>query len=119
MDYEALINVGTDNLIRKLVGEVQQKKAVDVRFEFADDDQWSVVSVYIDDQDDELALRLHPGDKFELYIGYYDQEDELCELTKTLSEEETKNIPKSLQKVMGKVLTDEEGMRVPGGLMDK
>ena len=106
-----------DKLIQKLVSGIKSKKAVDVRFEFVDDDQWSVVSIYMDEQDDELALRLHPGDSYELYVGYYDEEDELREVTKTISEEEKKGIPKGLQKVMGKVLSDEEGLRVPGSLL--
>jgi hypothetical protein len=119
MEYEKLLNTRPDEVLRRLVTEIQLKKAVDVRFEFTDNDQWSVVNAYVDDQDDELALRLHPGDQFELYIGYYDAEDELHELTKILTEEQKKIVPKSLQKVMTKVLNDEEGLRVPGGLMEK
>lgn len=117
MNYEALVKSEADKLIRKLVDDIRNKKAVDVRFEFVDNDQWSVVSIYMDEQDDELALRLHPGGSYELYVGYYDEEDELREITKTISDEEKKGIPKGLQKVMGKVLSDEEGLRVPGSLL--
>ena len=117
MNYEALVNDETEKLIQKLVSDIRNKKAVDVRFEFVNNDQWSVVSIYMDEQDDELALRLHPGDSYELYVGYYDEEDELREVTKMISDEEKKGIPKGLQKVMGKVLSDEEGLRVPGSLL--
>src|SRR5688500_8082496 len=117
MNYEALVNDEAEKLIQKLVSDIRNKKAVDVRFEFVNNDQWSVVSIYMDEQDDELALRLHAGDNYELYVGYYDEEDELREVTKMISDEEKKGIPKGLQKVMGKVLSDEEGLRVPGSLL--
>jgi len=117
MNYEELVKNQAGKLIEKLVLEIRNKKAVDVRFEFMDNDQWSVISVYMDEQDNELALRLHPGDSYVLYVGYYDDQDELLEITRTLSEEERKGIPKSMQKVMGKVLSDEEGLRVPGTLL--
>ena len=117
MNYEVMVKNQADKLIQDLISNVQMQKAVDVRFEFVDNDQWSVVSVYMDEQDDELALRLHPGGRFELYVGYYDERDELCEITRTLNDEEKKGIPGSLQKVMGKVLADEEGLRVPGILL--
>ena len=99
MNYEELVKNQAGKLIEKLVLEIRNKKAVDVRFEFMDNDPWSVISVYMDEQDNELALRLHPGDSY------------------VLSEEERKGIPKSMQKVMGKVLSNEEGLRVPGTLL--
>ena len=117
MNYDELLKNQAGKLIEKLVLEIRNKKAVDVRFEFVDNDQWSVVSIYVDEQDNELALRLHPGDSYELYVGYYDDRDELLEITRTLTEEEKKGIPKGLQKVMGKVLADEDGLRVPGSLL--
>ena len=117
MNYEELVKNESDKLIKKLLSDIQNKKAVDVRFEFVDNDQWSVVSIYMDEQDNELALRLHPEGSYELYVGYYDDEDELREITRTLTDEEMKSIPKSLQKVMGKVLTDEDGLRIPGSLL--
>ena len=117
MDYEVLLKNDPGQLVKKLTSELSGKKGVDVRFEFLDNDQWSVVSVYMDEQDNELSLRLHPNGSFELYIGYYDEEDELQELSKTLTSEETQHIPKSLQKVMTKVVADEQGLRVPGSIL--
>jgi len=117
MHYEALITNDPGQLVKKLVSELSSKKGVDVRFEFAGNDQWSVVSVYMDEQDNELSLRLHHNGSFELYIGYYDDEDELQELSKALSSEEIQHIPKSLQKVMGKVVADEQGLHVPGSIL--
>jgi transposase len=100
MNYDELVKNQAGKLIEKLVLEIRNKKAVDVRFEFVDNDQWAIVSIYVDEQDNELALRLHPGDSYELYVGYYDDRDELLEITRTLTEEEKKGIPKGLQKVM-------------------
>lgn len=117
MNYESLVEKEAGKLVQKLVTEIGSKKAVDVRFEFFDNEQWSVVSMYMGEQDDELALRLHSGGSYELYVGYYDEEDELQEVTKTLSAEEIKEIPKGLQKVMMKVASDEAGLRVPGNVL--
>lgn len=117
MNYEMEVKDQPDKLIGKVVSAIRDKKAVDIRFEFVGNEQWSVVSIYMDEEDNELALRLYDGGRYELYVGYYDDEDELREIARTLTEEETKNIPKGLQKVMTKVLTDEEGLRVPGSLL--
>lgn len=117
MDYKNLMENDPGRLVNKLITEISGKKAVDVRFEFMDNDQWAIVSIYMDEQDDELALRLHPGGDYELYVGYYDDEDELHEVSKTLTTEEVKDIPKGLHKVMSKVVGDEEGLRVPGSVL--
>lgn len=117
MHYEALLKDDPVQLVKKLLTELSGKKGVDVRFEFVDNDQWAVVSVYMDEEDNELSLRLHHNGHFELYVGYYDEEDELQELSKTLTSEEIQHIPKSLQKVMGKVVADEEGLRVSGSIL--
>lgn len=116
MNYETLMQNDPGQLIKKLVSEISSRKAVDVRFEFMDNDQWAVVSIYMDEQDDELALRLHSGGSYELYVGYYDDEDELQEISSTLTEEQTKDIPRGLHKVMVKVVADEQGLRVPGNI---
>ena len=119
MNYNELVNNQSDKLIEKLLTEIRSKKNVDVRFEFIDDEQWSMVSVHVDEEDNELALRLLPDNNYQLYFGYYDADDEFQEIIKPLTGEEKLLIPKSLHKVMTKVLTDEEGLRVPGGLLTK
>jgi hypothetical protein len=116
MNYEELVKDHSGKMIEKLVTELLIKDAVDIRFEFEDNEQWSVVSMHIYEEDKEISLRLHANDRYALYFGYYDDEDEFHEITKTLTSEEVSIIPKSLQKIMGKVLTDEQGLRVPGNL---
>jgi hypothetical protein len=119
MTYEELVRDHAGELVEKLVTEVISKEAAEVRFEFEDNDQWSVISMHIYEEDKEISLRLHAGDRYELFFGYYDDEDEFFELTQTLTPEEIKIIPKGLQKVMTKVLADEQGMRLPGNFLSK
>jgi hypothetical protein len=119
MTNEELVKKHTSEMIENLIRDVASQGAVEIRFEFEDNDQWSVISMHIYDEDKEISLRLHANDRYELYLGYYDDQDEFFEITQPLSSEEKKIIPKALQKVMGKVLTDERGMRVPGNLLTK
>jgi hypothetical protein len=119
MTYENLVKNHAGEMIEKLVTEVINKEAAEVRFEFEDNEQWSVITMHIYEEDKEISLRLHAGDRFELFFGYYDDEDEFHEIIHPLSVEEKKIIPKGLQKVMGKVLADEQGMRLPGNFLSR
>jgi hypothetical protein len=119
MNYEELIKKHAGQMVEKLMTEILNKDAVEVRFEFEDNEQWAVVTTHIYEEDKEISLRLHPNDRYELYFGYYDDEDEFHELTQTLTAEENDIIPKTLKKVMTKVLTDEQGLRIPGALLSK
>jgi len=119
MTYEELVKNHSGEMIEKLVTEVINKDAVEIRFEFEDNDQWSVISMHIYEEDKEISLRLHASDRYELCFGYYDDDDEFFEITHNLTAEEIKIIPKGLQKLMGKVLDDERGMRLPGNFLSK
>jgi len=66
-----------------------------------------------------MSLRLHADNLYELYFGYYDDNDDFFEIVQTLTPEEKNIIPKALQKVMAKVLADERGMRIPGTILFK
>lgn len=117
MDYKNLVNSDPVELVKTLVKEMSLKKAIDVRYEFDRNDQWSVVSIYVGEEDNELALRLHAGGAYEIYVGYYGDDDELHEISKTLTDDQAKNIPANLRKVMLKVVNEEEGLRVPGKVL--
>ena len=119
MNYEELVKNHAGEMIEKLVTEVISKDAVEIRFEFEDNAQWAVVSMHIYEEDKEISLRLHAEDRYELYFGYYDDEDEFFELTQPLTAEEKKVIPNGLRKLMKKVLDDEQGMRIPGNFLSK
>ncbi len=119
MTYEELVKNHTGEMIEKLVTDVISKEAVEVRFDFEDNEQWSVITMHIYEEDKEISLQLHSGDRWVLYFGYYDDDDEFHEITQNLTEEEKNIIPKGLQKVMAKVLVDERGMRLPGNFLSK
>jgi hypothetical protein len=119
MTYEELVKNHAGEMIEKLVIEVISKEAAEVRFEYEDNEQWSVITMHNYEEDKEISLRLHANDRYELHFGYYDDEDEFIEITQALTPEEKKIIPKGLQKVMEKVLADEQGMRLPGNFLSK
>ena len=119
MTYEELVKNHAGDLVEKLVTDVLTKEAVEVRFEFEDNDQWAVISMHIYEEDKEISLRLHANNKYQLHFGYYDDEDEFFEIDQLLTPEETDIIPKKLQKVMIKVLADERGMRLPGNFLSQ
>ena len=58
MTYEELVRDHAGELVEKLVTEVITKEAAEVRFEFEDNDQWSVISMHIYEEDKEISLRL-------------------------------------------------------------
>ena len=119
MTNEELIKNHSGQVIEKLVTEVVSKDSVEVRFEFEDNDQWAVSSTHNYEEDKEMSLRLHADNLYELYFGYYDDNDDFFEIVQTLTPEEKNIIPKALQKVMAKVLADERGMRIPGTILFK
>lgn len=117
MTYEELVRDHSRELIEKLVTEVLSKDFVDIRFEFEDDDQWSMISMHIYEEDKEVSLRLHAGDQYDLCLGYYDDKDDFFEIIQLLTPDEKDSLPKKLQKVMEKVLTGEKGVRIPCNLL--
>ena len=119
MNYEDLVKDHATQMIDLLIKDMVKKSTVEIFFNFEEEDQWSILTMHDYKEDKEISLRLHPGDVFDLHLGYYDEEDEFFEIVKVLSEQEKKAIPDGLKKLMRKVLADEEGMRVPGNLLSK
>lgn len=115
--FEELVKTRPGSLVEQIVTEVVNKKAVDVHFEEEDDEQWAIVKVHNDEEDQEMAIRLLTEDKWVLLFGFYDDKDEYIELLQALAQPEIALIPQGLQKVMRKVLSSEEGLRVPGNLL--
>ena len=119
MTFEELVKDHSADMIEKLVAWVISKDPVEIRFDFQDNDQWSIITMHVYEEDKEISLRLHMNDFYDLYFGYYDDEDEFFEIIHPLTEEEKKIIPEGLKKVMKKVLADEEGMRLSGNFLSK
>jgi hypothetical protein len=117
MTYEELVKKHPGSLVEKIVTEVLTKDTVEVYFEDEDDEQWAVIKVHIYEEDKEMALRLLPDNRWILQFGYYDDEDEFIELLQPLTQTEIDLIPKRLQKVMAKVVSIEEGLRLPGNFL--
>lgn len=119
MTNEEQVRNHAADMIENLVREVISKEKVEIRFEFEENEQWSVVTTFVEEEDKEISLRLHSNELFQLYVGYYDDQDEFLEILQSLTEKEKKIIPKGLKRIMEKVLSDEQGMRVPGHLLSK
>lgn len=114
---EKLVKENGNDLIASLVTWATGDAKVEIRFEDDDDDQWSVFTLYDFDGDKELSLRLHANDRFELHVGFYDDDDEFIEAVAPLSDAQKTMLPEKLKKVMKKVLDDEKGLRLPGSLL--
>jgi hypothetical protein len=119
MTYEELLKNHPGSLVEKIVTEVVTKDIVEVHFEIANDEQWSVIKVHIYEEDKEMAIRLLEPGRWVLQFGYYDDDDEFIELLQPLTQQEIDLIPKGLQKVMLKVLASEEGLRLPGNFLSR
>ena len=119
MTYEDLVKNHSAEIIEKLITDVVNKEPVEVHFNFENDDQWSVITMHVYEEDKEISLRLHADDVYDLHFGYYDDDDEFFEIIQPLTEEEKKIIPERLRKVMKKVLADEQGMRLPVNFLSR
>ncbi len=119
MNYEELIKNHSADMIEKLVTWVVSQDPVEIHHDFTDDDQWAIISMHNYEDDQETSLRVHPDDKYDLYFGYYDDEDEFFEIIHVLTEEEKKILPDALRKLMLSVLAKEEGMRIPGSFLSR
>jgi len=119
MTFEELVNNHADQLIEKLLTGILGEKNVEVRFDYADEDQWSIVSMHLYEEDKEISIRLHLNGVYDLHFGYYDDEDEFFEIIHPLTEKEIDMIPEGLRKVMKKVVDDEQGLRFAADLITK
>ncbi len=119
MTYQELVNDHAGSLIEKLLTEVITKDYIEIHFELEDNGQWAVIKNHIYEEDKEIALRLLSADTWILQFGYYDDDDEFIELLHPLSQAEKDLIPKGLQKVMLRVLVNEEGLRLPGNFLSR
>ena len=119
MKYEELIQHHSGELIEKLVSFVISKDPVEILFNFEDDDQWAIISMHVYEEDNEISLRLHLNNFYDLFFGYYDDEDEFFEIVHPLTDEEKKILPEGLKKLMKNVLDNEKGMRISGNFLSR
>jgi hypothetical protein len=119
MTFEELIKNHSADVIEKLITEVLTKDFIEIHFDFLEADQWSIITTHQYEEDKEISLRLHLNDYYDLYFGYYNNEDDFIEIVHPLTEEEKKILPVRLKKVMKKVLDDEQGMRIPNNFLSR
>lgn len=118
MSWEEKLKKESAAIITQIVKWISTNDAVDIRFDCLDDDQWSSVTMYQDDEK-EFSIRLHLNNVFELHVGYYDEEDEFFEFTQLMSEEDKKLIPEVLKKLLKRVVDDEKDIRINGTFVTK
>ena len=117
MTNEEQLKTQSAEMINTLLKEFLSRPQAEIRFDFEDNQQWAVISMNLYDEDKEIAIRAYTADKYDLYLGYYDDEDEFFELLQPMTDNEKELLPKTLRKAMAKVLSDEEGLRMPGNLL--
>ena len=59
MTFEELIKNHSAELIEKLITEILTKDPIEVRFDFFEDDQWSIITTHQYEEDKEISVRLH------------------------------------------------------------
>ena len=119
MTFEELVKHHSAEVIEKLITEILAKDFIEIHFDILEDDQWSIITTHQYEEDREISVRLHLNDYYDLYFGYYNDEDEFIEIVHPLTEEEKKILPVRLKKVMKKVLDDEQGMRIPNNFLSR
>ncbi|RYE19265.1 MAG: hypothetical protein EOP45_12895 [Sphingobacteriaceae bacterium] len=119
MTFEELVKNHSADLIEKLITEVLANDPVEIHFDFFEQDQWAIITSHQYEEDKEISLRLHPNDYYDLYFGYYNDEDNFIEIVQPLTEKEIKLLPVRLIKVMKKVLDDEQGMRISNNFLSR
>jgi hypothetical protein len=93
MNYEELVKNHSGELIEKLVTHVVSQDPVEVLFNFEDNDQWAIISMHQYEEDLEISLRMHANQIIDLFIGYYDDEDEFHEIVHVLMKQNWNNYP--------------------------
>ena len=119
MNYEELVKNHSGELIEKVITHIVSQEAFEILFDYLDGDQWAIITMHQYEEDLQISIRRHLNDQYDLYLGYYDDEDEFFELLKPLTEEEVKILPEKLRIIMKKVLDDEKGIRLAGHLITK
>jgi hypothetical protein len=117
MKAEVLVQKHLNETIADLIKWATAKAPVEIRFDHFGEDQWAVITMYDYKGENELSLRLHMADLYDVHIGYYDAEDEFIEVVQALDAGQKAMLPEKLKKVMKKVVDDEDGIRLSGNLL--
>lgn len=117
MSFEEDVKKNSAAIIEQLISEALAVTYLEVLFDYEAQDQWSFITTHHYEEDKEISLRLHSTNVFKLIIGYYDDEDEFHEVIHELNADEQTAIPDGLQKLMQKVMNDEQSIKVATNLL--
>ncbi len=117
MSFEEDVKKNSVAIIEQLISEALAETYLEVLFDYEAQDQWSFITTHHYEEDKEISLRLHSTNVFKLIIGYYDDEDEFHEVIHELNADEQTAIPDGLQKLMQKVMNDEQSIKVATNLL--
>jgi hypothetical protein len=117
MDIRELVTKHTAQLVDKIITEALSESHVNVHADFFEKDHWAAVTVNQYDEDKEFSVRYYANDSYDLVVGFYDDKDEFFEITQPLTQNEIDILPEGLKKVMKKVASSEDGLRVPTHLL--
>lgn len=117
--YQEMVKNNAAALINQLISETAKEEAAEIHYDYNDHDQWAIISLHLYDEDKEISVRLHADDTYDLYFGYYDEEDEFFDIIHPLTNAEKELLPEALRKLMKSVVAKEEGMRVPASVLRK
>ncbi len=112
MTFEELVKNHSKELLEKMITQVLRESHVEIKFDYLEQDQWAYFSSHQYEEDKEISLQLHLNDKYILVFGYYDDKDDFFEIIHVLTDDEKQCIPDGLKKLMKKVVSDEQGLRV-------
>lgn len=118
MAWKEIVENKPVEMIDKMVATISSEKHFDVRFDDEeDDDNWSMITIHDYDEDEEVSLRLHTDDRYDLHFGYYDSKNDFLEITHPLTIDQSDKIPERIRKLLKKVLFEGKGMRIPGNFL--
>jgi hypothetical protein len=101
-----------------LLERLSQLPQVDIRFDFEDQETWSVITEF-DDDDNQTSLRYYGSDRYAWVKGAYDESDDFIEEMEWLSSEVSALLPEGCRRLLEKVRDDEKGMRLAGHFLLK
>jgi len=101
-----------------LLERLSQLPQVDIRVDFEDQETWSVITEF-DDDDNQISLRYYGGDRYAWVAGSYDDSDDFVETLEWLAPGMAEALPEGCRLLMQKVRDDEKGLRLAGHFLLK
>ncbi len=117
MNYSEYLRENSTQLVTDLVNHAVTAEQVDIHHDYLDNTEWASLTMHLDEDDQEVTVRLYNDGNYKLHFGYYDKNDDFIELEQDLSDAEKQLLPEALQKLMSHVIEKEEGVCIPGNLL--